>query len=184
MKRVVISIVFLAISMFYTTESIAQISAVKTNALMLMTGGLNAEVETSVSPNVSINVMVIAYPWKNSYIVGERMLFFAVQPGMRYWFRGMQTGPFIGAHLSAFAADIIPSSKRFSGIAVGLGGSLGYSWMLAPKWNLEVEGGLSLFYYMMNIGGPTTSIEDMDIRNNQGFIPAPTKLGVNIVYLF
>lgn len=158
----------------------AQIFAIKTNAPAWLTFTPNVGIEAVIAPKVSINADVMvnalgALSEKYDFYVG------IVSPGVRYWFKDAFAGSFVGANLSVGAADITWKSKRYQGVAYGGGLSYGYAWVMSKRWNLEGELGLGLYNatYRTN-EGPTGLYGSF---KNKMFV-APSKLAVNMVYLF
>lgn len=182
MKRIFFFSLITACFILPSTKSFSQVSAVKLNAPALLVGVINPEIETAVSPSVSINLALWAYPWGKIPVKKNHLLGFAAQPGVRYWFQGLHTGVFVGAHATGAYGEMAFKGKDYRGIALGLGISAGYAWMLAPRWNLELELGASAFYIRYDarkIGGAYTGR-----LQSKKILPLPSKAGLNIVYLF
>lgn len=163
-------------------QSSAQISAVKINAPALLVGVINPEIETAISPSMSMNLSVIAYPWGKIPIKGNHFLNFTVQPGIRYWFQGLHTGVFMGAHVTGTYTEASFGGSDYRGVGVALGISAGYAWMLAPRWNLELELGGSVMYLRYD-GRPIGGSYSGRLASTK-VLPVPTKAGLNLVYLF
>ena len=73
----------------------------------------------------------------------------AVSPALRYWTKGVYNrGFFFSGYalgmLYRYGGDRFSLPQSYSeGFLVGLGASVGYSYELAPHWNLEAEVGLA-----------------------------------------
>lgn len=164
------------------SKSFSQVSAVKLNAAALFVGVINPEIETAISPSMSMNLSIIAYPWGKIPIKGNHFLNFTVQPGVRYWFQGLHTGVFAGAHATATYTEASFGNRDYRGAGVALGLSAGYAWMLAPRWNLELEVGGSVMYLRYD-GRPIGGSYRGRLASEK-VLALPTKAGINIVYLF
>lgn len=182
MKKLLFLPFIIVALMLLPTKSFSQVSAVKLNAPALLVGVINPEIETAISPSMSMNLALVVYPWGKIPIKGNHLLNFSVQPGVRYWFHGLHTGVFIGAHATATYTEISFRNKDYRAAGVGLGISAGYAWMLSPRWNLELELGGSAMY-MRYDKRPVGGTYKGRLANSR-ILPLPTKAGLNIVYLF
>ncbi|MEG2281732.1 MAG: DUF3575 domain-containing protein [Rikenellaceae bacterium] len=183
MKKIFSFAILFGILMVFPSKTYSQVSAVKINAPTFIVGLINVELETALSPSFSMNLSGTAAPWGRLAVADNHFINYTFQPGFRYWFRGLYTGPFIGGHFTGTYTEASFKGKDYRGFAAGVGLSGGYAWMLTPRWNLELEVGLSamgMFYDERPEGGvyPSKRLSDRKITL------APTKAGLNIVYLF
>lgn len=178
MKTLFLTIVLLVV----TTVSYAQFSAVRVNALTLTTGTLNAGVDVAFSDKWSIDGSLSWNPISSDHISLSTI---AGTVGVRRWRFEPHVGLFWGLHSTAAKYNIYNNSHQIKGFLLGMGSSVGYSWMLSRRWNFTIEGGLGLFY--MNDRKPiidNANLNDITIRHNRKIILAPSKFEVSFSYLF
>ncbi|MBE9488535.1 MAG: DUF3575 domain-containing protein [Bacteroidetes bacterium] len=183
MNKNFIIILFAFGILLFPKKSFSQVSGVKINAPLLLVGVLNAEIETAISPSFSFNTAIHCYPFKKVIFTDKEMTGFTIQPGLRYWIRGLYSGCFIGAYFTGGMGAFTSSRHYFNVLGLGAGASFGYAWMISPRFNLEFEVGGSLAYVRYD----ATPLDEnrTDARYGRSKIaPIPSKLGVNLVYLF
>lgn len=174
----------------------AQRIAVKSNLIHDAIATINAGVEIKVAPKWTVDVTGGFNAWK--FADNKRWKHWVVQPEARYWFCDPFSGHFVGAHLLGGQYNIggidIPvnflgtdfrklKDTRYQGWFGGLGVAYGYAWALSQHWNLEAEIGLGWTYTRYDrfrCAGCGKKIETNRPHNYVG----PTKLAVNLVYVF
>ena len=127
----------------------AQKVALKTNlAHWAMGGSPNASVEARLSPRFSLDLGAAGNLWKFSE--PRELRYWATQPEARFWFCETFNGLFLGLHghygqLNVGGWDIplgrlkAFKDSRYEGEFFGAGLSVGYQWILSPRWNLEAS---------------------------------------------
>lgn len=160
----------------------AQYSAVRVNALALATGTLNAGVDIAVTEKWSVDAS--AY-WNPISTDNLRMKVSGCVVGVRRWRFEPHVGLFWGIHSALAQYRIGNRNKRYNGWTVGIGSSVGYSWMLARRWNFSLEGGWGL-YYINDTRWPAhpASTEDVTVRHYRRFVLAPAKLEASFSFMF
>ena len=174
----------------------AQEYALKTN---LLSDGLlnpNAAFEIGLAPKWTLDLSGEFNLWTLSH--DRRWRHWAFQPEGRYWFCDRFAGHFVGAHLlggqynvggldldfSFLGTDFSKlKDHRYQGWFVGAGIAYGYDWILSRHWNLEAEIGIGWTYTRYDrfrCAGCGKKVETNKPHNYFG----PTKLAINIVYLF
>lgn len=207
MKKIV-GLAFVLLASLISTPMSAQRAALRTNLLGLATANLNIEASRMLSPRLSVHLALQAKPFAYPlpapvgllrYIEGldsntahitefgtiKHTENYTIQPSLRYWTRGVYNrGWFFGTHAVAtlfkYGGDHIDSNYR-DGWGVGAGLSLGYSFELSKRLNLEGELGFAALYRSYNMVNGTTdsrsSVRTTDI------IPSVSRLGISLVYL-
>lgn len=164
----------------------AQFYAVNTDLAGFATGTLNAGASAAIGLKWSFHVPVHYNPWTFGGDSNKKFKQLTVQPGVRYWFdQSYGYGWFVGVNavVSRFnVSGLFGSDYRYDGMAYGGGISGGLSLRLAKFWNLEFELGAGGVYsshskYKCERCGEKLSDE-------KGFYFVPTKIAVNLVYLF
>mgnify|MGYP000850682211 FL=1 len=189
----------------------AQNYALGTNIPSLLTGTINLEPSVALSKSVSLQLSFSARPAlfklqmpvgivESIYGMRERSLSFnnrmrwgsvahtelvSLAPALRYWFRGTYNrGLFLSMHalgmLYRYGGDIY-SPYYSEGFLVGAGASVGYSYELAPHWNLEAEAGLAGVWTRYDLRASATKVVG---RDRSRFLALPSRVGVRLVYLF
>lgn len=179
MRKTIILILISFLSCFGT---FAQFYSARTNVIGLASANINAEFSMTLNRKYSLHLPIQYNPfvfkdnrqWRNLYI----------SPEVRYWWRESYTGGFVGAHLlaSRFSIGKVFDDYRYLGYAWGAGLSIGRAYPLAKKWNLEWELGLAGVYatwdkYICKKCG-------RELGSDRKFFLMPSKLAVNLVYLF
>lgn len=192
-KRVVLLFFILSVTVMVLT---AQTTAVKTNILSDAFLNVNAGVETGVAPKWTLGVTGEFNGWSLSH--GRRWKHWAVQPEARYWLCDRFSGHFFGVHahggqfniggfdgrLNFLGTDARKlKDTRYQGWFVGAGVTYGYAWILNRHWNMEAEIGAGYSYTRYDrfrCVGCGKKIESGKTHHYVG----PTKVGINLVYLF
>ena len=155
-------------------KAVAQIFAVRANALAACSATLNVGAETALTDN-----------WSLENTASLSMNFHAVQLGGRYWFYESFVGHFLGQHLTYVSYDLGSRTKRYKGHAYGLGVSYGYAWMLSKRWNIALEAGVGLYRTKDTRRDPTISDwEDEYIYRYRRWTLAPSKMELSFSYIF
>lgn len=174
----------------------AQDVAVKTNILSDVFLNINTSLEVGLAPRWTLDISGEVNAWTLSH--DRRWKHWAVQPEARYWFCDRFAGHFIGAHLhggqyniggidtnfSLLGTDFSAlKSTRYQGWFVGAGVAYGYAWILGRHWNIETEIGVGYSYTRYDrfrCAGCGKKVSENKPHNYFG----PTKVAVNLVYLF
>ena len=181
-------IIFALLLLFAATNSFAQKLAVKSNIPYIATGSPNIGLELGISQKFTLDVNYGINPF--TFGDNKKWKHWLAQPEMRYWFCERFYGHFIGLHAGVGEYNIsnvkIPTVNnsqdfRYEGWAAMGGFSYGYSWILGGRWNMEATLGIGLVY---------TDYKKFECpecgkhlgESNKTFI-APTKAGINIIYL-
>lgn len=189
MKRIAL---LLALFVVAIAPSGAQFVGLKTN---LLYGGLalapNLGVEVALGRRTTLDFSVGYNPW---HLHGStpKMVHWLGQVEFRYWFCERFTGAFIGAHALGGAFNIeghrLPlllgdDSKDFQyhGQAYGGGVSFGYQFILARRWNLELE--LGVGYARLHYDKYDRQPDNNWIESTHRDYFGPTRAGVSIIFL-
>lgn len=192
LRRKVIVMSLLFITWF---SALSQNVGIKTNLLYDALLSPTVGVEVGVAPKWSLEASGTVNAWN---IKEHRWRQWMVQPEVRYWFCQRYTGHFLGVHALGgqynFGNLNIPfkflgtdfrelKDRRLQGWMVGAGVAYGYSWILDRHWNIEAEIGLGWIYTRYDkYKCPGCGKEvDTDIKHNY---VGPTKLAVNLIYIF
>ena len=192
-----LGIFFLIIVMNIVAHPVcAQDVAVKTNILSDVFLNINTSLEVGLAPRWTLDISGEVNAWTLSH--DRRWKHWAVQPEARYWFCDRFAGHFIGAHLhggqyniggidtdfSLLGTDFSTlKSTRYQGLFVGAGVAYGYAWILGRHWNIETEIGVGYSYTRYDrfrCAGCGKKVSENKPHNYFG----PTKVAVNLVYLF
>ncbi len=163
-------------------EARAQIYSIRGNALALLSGTLNVGADMAVGPKTSVDLSLYVNPISGKKYSSQ---LYAIQPGARFWRFEPNAGWFFGAHLSAGYYSV--GGKQFTrkGYLVGPGGSAGYSLLISKRFTIGFEAGIGILYMSETKRDREVPItNDEYIHRINRFVLAPTKLGVNMVYLF
>lgn len=189
MKRIIIIIALLGGAI---TSSFSQDVAIKTN---LLYGGLtytpNLALEIGLGQRTTLDLSGGYNPWQlnDNY---KKLVHWLGQAEFRYWFCERFNGAFIGLHALGSQFNIqgheLPmllekGSKNFQyqGYAYGGGVSFGYQFVLARRWNLELN---------LGVGYARVEYDKYDCKSCGRFIEkghkdyfGPTRAGVTIAFL-
>lgn len=174
----------------------AQKAGLKTNLASDAALNPNIGLEVGLSPKWTLEADGQFNAWTLSG--GKRWKHWVLQPGVRYWLCDRFGGHFFGAHLhggqfNVGGLDINAKflgtdyrklkDTRYQGWFIGCGISYGYAFVLSRHWNLETELGIGYSYTnydRFRCTGCGKKIETGKPHHYAG----PTKVAVNLVYLF
>lgn len=177
-------------------ETPAQNVGVKTN---LFSDGFlspNLGIEIGLSRRWTLDVSGQFNGWILSH--ERRWKHWAVQPEARYWFCDRFSGHFLGLHVHGgqynlggfdglvdlFGTDARKlKDTRYQGWFAGVGVGYGYAWVLGRHWNLEGEIGVGYSYTRYDRFRCTGCGKKIETDRPHHYI-GPTKVAVNLVYLF
>ncbi|WP_302592098.1 DUF3575 domain-containing protein [uncultured Duncaniella sp.] len=174
----------------------SQTAAVKTNLLYDALLNVNLGAEIGLAPKWTIDVSGDFNGWSLSH--SRRWKHLLLQPEARYWLCDRFAGHFFGVHLHGgiynvgglknditfLGHDMSSLGKhRYQGWFAGAGIGYGYAWILGHNWNIEGELGFGYAftrYDKYRCAGCGKKVGANKHLNYWG----PTKVAVNIVYLF
>lgn len=160
----------------------AQYSAVRVNALALAAGTLNVGVDVAVTQKWSVDVSGYWNPVSTESLRSEVL---GIVAGVRRWRFEPHVGLFWGVHTALARYRVGNRRKRYNGWTAGVGSSVGYSWMLARRWNFSLEGGLGLYYMNDARWNPAPPPdEDVRVRHYRRIVVAPAKLEASFSFMF
>ena len=193
--RLKIVILILAITGCFAHSGNAREVAVKTNLLYDATLSINLGAEMEIAPQWSVDLSGNLNAWTLSH--GRRWKHWFLQPEARYWLCEPLGGHFFGAHLIGgqynvgnIGADFTflgtnfdkTRHHRYQGWCGGAGIAYGYSWLLNRHWNLEAEIGIGWTHSRFDRFDCSGCGKALDSGHHNYF--GPTKLAINIVYVF
>ena len=184
----------------------AQNFALKTNLYADAAAAVNLGAEIGLAPKWTFDINGDYMGWRT----GDYLKFITnsdeaswkhwfVQPEVRYWFCDRFMGHFVGVHAIGGQFNLgnidAPFSflgtdwsnlkdSRYQGWGAGAGIAYGYDFVLSKHWNLELEAGIGYvhaWYDSFRCSGCGRKTND-DILQHDYF--GPTKLAINLVYLF
>ena len=162
----------------------------KTNLLTWATTTPNIGLEAATGKHTSLQLFGAVNPWDFSN--GKRVKCWVAQPEFRYWPCQAMNGHFFGVHLLGGEYNIrnvklpfgtLPEQKQnrhYEGWFAGAGITYGYQWILSRHWNIEAEVGVGYAYSPYKLYGTCERCLEKNHRNYVG----PTKLGLNVIYIF
>ena len=169
--------------------------ALKTNLLYDAVLTPSIGVEVGVAPKWTIDLSGQLNAWKvNNHLWKQ----WVIQPEGRYWFCQRFAGHFVGAHVLGgqfnfgnwkHGFDFLGSDfsrlkdMRYQGWGAGAGVAYGYAWPVHPHWNIEAEIGLGWIYTRYD-SYPCSECGSKVADNKAHNYVGPTKLALNIVYIF
>ncbi len=186
----------LVLATFSISCARAQEFGIKTNVLSDAFMNINLGIEAGLAPKWTLDVEGEFNGWTLSH--NRRWKHWAAQPEARYWFCQRFGGHFIGIHAHGGQYNIggfdgwyhllgTNASKlkdeRYQGWFLGAGVSYGYAFMLGRHWNLEAEVGIGYSYTKYDTYSPCAVCGDK-LRSGDHHYVGPTRLAVNLVYLF
>lgn len=210
MKTSIKLMLALAMAVLFGGGLRAQDVAIKTNLLHDAGAVANLGIEFGLAPKWSLDIStdVNYWPVKHGWWghgshqrrYWERWW---VQPEARYWFCEKFQGSFLALQVMGGMYNVgnigfLPNflnnrfkqlkDERWKGWGVGAGIAYGYAWSLGTHWNIEAEIGIGWIYSRYdrwsinkaNQGKLDYKIQDNKVHNYVG----PTKLAVNLVYVF
>ncbi len=179
-KRGLLSLALIIITLLSTQEAQAQRLALKTNTIDWLTLSPNLTVEARLSTRLSLQVGVAANPTHVS-IANTQLTNYRVEPELRYWFNRPMARHFVALSTTAAMFNLRFKDRHLSGDAVGAGISYGYALVLSDHWNMEAEIGLGLAHisakdYKGNNEPPS--------KNYTHIRPVPIRVGLSFAYIF
>ncbi len=174
----------------------AQVFGIKTNLLSDAFLNVNLGVEAGLAPRWTIEAEAELNDWTLSH--GRKWKHWAVQPEARWWFCDRFAGHFLGFHvhggqynmggfdgwyhfLGTDARKL--ADTRYQGWFVGAGVAYGYDFVLGRHWNLEAEVGIGYSYTRYDTYDCEGCGRKVDEGRHHNYF-GPTRLAVNLVYLF
>ena len=195
LKRLAVLAALLVVSAFAAPFSSAQQVGVKTNLLYDATATINLGAEVRVAPRWSIDLSGNLNAWNLGS--ERRWKHWLIQPEARYWLCEATTGHFfalnaLGGKFNVghvgFAHNFLGthfshlSDHRYQGSVIGTGIGYGYSWLLGRHWNIEAEATVGLVHGSYDIFECAGCGRRVGHNSSNHFLP--TKLAVNVVYVF
>lgn len=162
--------------------------------------------DAALSPNLGIEVG-LAPRWTfdlsgnfNLWTVGNghKWRHWMVQPEARYWFCRRFAGHFLGIHALGGEYNVgkldLPfnflgtnfralKDRRYEGWGMGAGVAYGYAWPVHKHWNIEAEIGLGWIWTKFDSYPCAECGKRLDHDKTHNYV-GPTKLALNLVYLF
>lgn len=158
----------------------AQKIMLKTNALGWATLSPNAGLELRMSRHYTLNLEAQG----NFMRFGNKQIRHAAfAPEVRYWLNGRpQIHHFVGLMALGAAYKVSLDKNVHLGYAMGAGLTYGYSLVLGKHWSAEATAGVGLL--RVEEKKWPNSGKRPDVPNVKETRLLPTKLGLNIVYMF
>lgn len=188
MRRICTRAMVLAFMLALSASVRAQQLAVKTNLLYAATTTPNLGLELRLSNKWTAGISAGFNPF--TFSENKKLKHFLVSPEARYWLCDAFSGHFIGmnavySHYNVgnidFPFGLYSSVKdeRRQGDMAAIGASWGYSWILSPRWSVEVEAGADVGYTWYKAYGCAHCASFVGKDNKLFVMP---RLGVNIVF--
>lgn len=168
--------------------------AVKTNVLHDATGSVNLALEYAFAPQWSVELSGGLNMWPLGRDLSIRHA--TLQPELRFWFCERFDGWFVSANLLGGYSPLtghfwdfsqynsrFPNLKAFNlrdALMLGVGGSVGYDFILGRHWNLELELGVGYMYTR----GDEYEHDVLLLKGSEFDYIGLNRLGLTIVYLF
>ncbi len=185
----------LLVATLYISCARAQEFAIKTNLLADAFLNINLGVEVGLAPKWTLDAEAEFNDWTLSH--SRRWKHWAVQPEARYWFCDRFAGHFVGVHVHGgqfnmggfdgwyhlFGTNASKlKDERYQGWFVGAGVAYGYAFVLGRHWNFTPEIGIGWSYCNYD-KYPCAVCGDKSGSGHHNYF-GPTRLAVNLVYLF
>lgn len=173
----------------------AQEWAVKSNLLYDATASINLGVEKALAERWTIELSGNWNPFE--FKDNKKWKHWLIQPEVRYWLCRKFGGHFFAAHLWGGEYNVGNISNlpdllgtrfsqlehfRYEGFFAGAGVGYGYAWMLGKHWNLEAEVAVGYAYTRYDKFECFNCGSRLGDADHHYF--GPTKLAINLVYLF
>lgn len=170
--------------------------AIKTNVLYDLTATINAGVEIGLAPRWTLDISGNFNAWDMKE--DKKWKHYLVQPEARYWFCDRFMGHFLGIHAHGGQVnfggikngfDFLGSNfsnlsdRRYQGWFAGAGVAYGYAFVLGRHWNLELELGVGYAYTRYDVFECSGCGRKVESGLSHHYV-GPTKLALNLVYLF
>ncbi len=194
-------IIALILVFAFPSRSDAQKVGLKTNALYWATTTPNLGLEFGMGDRFSLELSGGYNPWTLCVDNNRKVKHFLVSPEVRYWFCESFNGHFLGlkANYTMFNVGdvhVLNSfyeskgdgpfidaclNSRVEGWAAGAGITYGYSWIISPRWNMEVDLGIGYWYadYDRFESRKCGLFQDSAIKHVFGL----TDLGLSFIYM-
>lgn len=180
MKKVLFKYILLTLFFLCVTTGRAQSYSLGTNIPALATATVNVEASMTLNRKWSLHLPVYYNPFV--FKDNKKIQNFTVLPGVRYWLLESYINGFVGINAIGSKYHITWKDSRYRGQAYGMGISAGYVWLLSPRWNLELEGGVGLVW------ADYTRYECEECGRQKGeytrWVVVPNKLALSLIYLF
>lgn len=188
MRNRLITCLAVSLTLFIcVTKANAQQWGISTNGLYWATTTPNIGVEYSFNKNMSASLNLNYNPF--TFANNRKLKHLLVQPEYRYWLSEAFKGHYVGAHLmwGQFNFSGLPLSDamrdyRYEGDFYGGGLTYGYQWLIGNRLNLGAEIGFGYLSFAYDKFYCQTCGERIDHYKSNYF--GPTKIGVNLIYLF
>lgn len=173
----------------------AQRVGLKTNLINDAALSPNLGIEVGVAPKWTLQLTGQVNLWD---VDGRKWKHSMISPEARYWFCQRFAGHFLGLHAIGgfynFGNLNIPikflgsdfhnlKDMRYQGWAAGAGLNYGYAWPVHKHWNIEAEIGIGWLYTRYD-SYPCATCGTKQASNKPHNYFGPTKLGVNVEYIF
>ncbi len=160
---------------------------IKSNILYDLTSTINIGIELVASKDITFDLSANYNNW-NTY-GDSKIHHFLVQPELRYWFGEVMHGHFIGGHIHYGQFNIqgvsdfgLSKKYRYEGDLLGVGFSYGYQWKLGKHWRMEATAGFGFTHIEYSKHYCSNCKKKIGDYNENHW--TPTKLGLNIIYIF
>jgi len=188
---ILLYLAFLMSPVVSVAQNTAGTWALKTNALEWFIGSPNIGGEVTVAPNWSVGLDAGLNPW--SFGDDKRRKYFVVTGEGKYWLDENFSGHYLSLHAGAGSFDVgnfnilrswggFRKEHGYKGSLVRAGVGYGYNWKLGGSWNIQAEAGLGMYHASYDIFDYEKDGRKVKKLTKTFF--APTKLGVNLVYVF
>ncbi len=177
------------------SEVRAQEWAIKTNIAYDATATINLGAEIGLSKKWTLDLSGNFNAWSRNE--QTKWKHWMVQPEARYWFCDRFSRHFVGTHLITGAYNLGGintnisflgkdfsklQNNRYQGYAYGLGVAYGFAFMLSEHINIELEAGIGYAFFDFDVFDCGYCSRQIGSGNLHYF--GPTKVAVNLVYLF
>lgn len=171
-------VLLLFLLLFFPNNTQAQRVALKTNLTDWMTASPNLSVEFAVSNRLTLDLSGTATPFK--YKPDFYFRHIRLQPELRYWLLTPLSRHYVGFTAFYSTYDVGYKERGYFGDSYAAGLTYGYNWVLSRRWNFELSAGLGAIHYRLARYKPGTAHPE---PNDSGWIVAPVKLGITLVYV-
>lgn len=187
----------LALSLAFSTAAHSQSVALKTNLFYgAYTLTPNLGIELGLCDHFTLDLSCGYNPWNHdgSDVTNKKLVHLLSELELRYWFCSKFNGWFLGAHglgtIYNISGHNLPAlfgdggkELRYEGHGYGGGISVGYQFILARHWNLElnVGGGYARMHYDKYDAAQCGMELVSDINRDYWGI---TRAGVSLLYIF
>ncbi|SHG41513.1 DUF3575 domain-containing protein [Dysgonomonas macrotermitis] len=180
MKKNIFTCALMTFFCFCASQLQAQSYSLGANIPAWGTATINAEISMALDRKWSLHLPVYYNPFV--FKDNKKLQNFTLMPGARYWLLESYVNGFIGVNAIGSKYHISWKDSRYEGVAFGMGVSMGYAWLLSPRWNLEIEGGAGL------VRADYTEYECQECgrqkREHSRWVAVPNRLALSFIYLF